>query len=334
MSIRDLWTELEVESEGLEQGEWIVRRLHPESHCDIRLAVGGSPRRKALLVQVVNRAIPGSVDYPRARGFELSEVPIAGCPRTHTTLAVSLTDQAFSEVFSTLLQDIVGHLLQASSDSQVVVELVSRLKVWQCFMEKAGPDGLSPEGQRGLYGELAFLREYLMSRLIPLCAIQAWVGPTGAQQDFQWQRRACEVKTTASKQHQKLRISNELQLDTGSLEVLWLYHLSLDVHRESGETLPQAIETIRSSFAHDPAASDLFAVRLLESGYHSGHAERYSTTGYAVRNATFYLVRDGFPRLIEQDLPSGVGDVSYTISVAACREFQVPVSEVKALIGT
>jgi hypothetical protein len=333
MTIPGLWTELEADSHALEQGEWVVRRLHPESQGDMRLAIGGSPQCRALLIRVPNAAIPSSVEYPRAHGFELCEVSIADCPKTHTTLAVSLTHQVFSEIFSILLQDIVQHLLEVSSDSQAVTELVNRLKVWQWFMEKAGPEGLSPECQRGLYGELAFLRECLVPKLGALRAVQAWVGPTGAQQDFQWQRRACEVKTTASKQHQKLRISNELQLDIASLDVLWLYHLSLDVHRESGEALPQIVDALRSLLAHEIAASELFATRLIEAGYHPVHADRYLTTGYTVREAKFYRVIDGFPRILEQDLPDGVGDVSYTISVAACREFQVPASEVETMIG-
>jgi hypothetical protein len=37
-------------------------------------------------------------------------------------------------------------------------------------------------------------------------------------------------------------------------------------------------------------------------------------------------VRRGFPRLVEVDLPAGVGDMNFVMSLAACEPFAVPVS--------
>ncbi len=333
MTIANLWPELEADEYSLTRGEWVVRRLHPESLIDIRLGIGGRPSRRALLVTVEQSSLGRECELPKGRGFELVEALIAGCPRTHTTLAVTLTDQAYSEIFSTLLEDVVSHLLRAQTRACVAAELSTRLKVWQSFMEHSGPEGLTPEGQRGLYGELLFLKETMLRQLGPMRSLNAWVGPNGAQQDFQWQDRACEVKTTTSKQHQKIRIANELQLDGRSVKILWIYHLSLDAHRGAGNTLPDLIASVRSDLANDPIVAGMFALRLLEAGYHEVHAERYTDTGYSVRKATFYHVHDDFPCLTELDLPNGVGDVSYTISLAACEKFEVDASVVHSDIG-
>jgi hypothetical protein len=53
-----------------------------------------------------------------------------------------------------------------------------------------------------------------------------------------------------------------------------------------------------------------------------------------VRGERTYQVRRGFPRLVEVDLPVGVGDVNFALSLAACEPFAAPVSDmVKAMTG-
>ena len=332
MTVEELWNELEKSVSSLGSDEWLVRRVNPQSPCDVLLGIEGVSQQRGLLLRVANSAISGSVEYPRSRGFATRDVSLANCPRTHTTLGVLLTDPAFSDIFTRLVDDILQRLAETRDDSEAVVEMTNRLKIWQWFMERAGTEGLSQEAQRGLYGELLFLRDYLLKHLPPLSAVQAWVGPSGGNQDFQWARRACEAKTTVAKQHQKLWIANELQLDTRAVDVLWIYHLSLDVRRESGETLPDAIASIETAIAHHALARERFTAILLESGYHPIQARKYDTTGYSVRNTTFFHVGDGFPRITEDQLPNGVGDVRYSVSVAECQHFVVLASEVERMI--
>ena len=53
-----------------------------------------------------------------------------------------------------------------------------------------------------------------------------------------------------------------------------------------------------------------------------------------MRGERTYQVRRGFPRLLEVDLPAGVGDVNFAVSLAACEPFAAPVSGmVKAVAG-
>lgn len=334
MNAGEIWRELEEDASSLSSEEWLVRRVTPQGQCDVLLGIEGGSQRRGLLVRVTNTAISGSVEYPRSRGFETREVSLTSCPPTHTILGVFLTDPAFTDIFTRLVDDIVQRLMETSGDLETVAEMTNRLKVWQWFMEKAGTEGLSQEAQRGLYGELLFLRKYMLENLPPLAAIQAWVGPSGGHQDFQWLRRACEVKTTVAKHHQRLRVASELQLDTRAVDVLWIYYLSLDARRESGETLPEAIDSIRTMIAHDAFAVERFSALLLESGFHPAQAERYGSTGYTVRNATFFHVADGFPRITEDQLPNGVGDVRYSIAVAECQQFTVAASDVEKAIRT
>jgi hypothetical protein len=43
--------------------------------------------------------------------------------------------------------------------------------------------------------------------------------------------------------------------------------------------------------------------------------------GYTVVGCTSFLVREGFPRIIERDVPQGVGHVHYTLALDACGDF-------------
>jgi hypothetical protein len=73
--------------------------------------------------------------------------------------------------------------------------------------------------------------------------------------------------------------------------------------------------------------------RLLEFGFLDLHAPRYAGTGYTVRESRFFHVTDGFPRLVEADMPDGIGGLRYQLAIAACTDFEVKEEVVSALIG-
>jgi len=51
-----------------------------------------------------------------------------------------------------------------------------------------------------------------------------------------------------------------------------------------------------------------------------------------VRGERTYQVRSGFPRLVEIDLPTGVGDVNFAVNLAACEPFAAPVPAMLAAL--
>lgn len=155
----------------------------------------------------------------------------------------------------------------------------------------------------------------------------------GTQQDFQFFGCAVEVKTTSAKQHQKLAIASERQLDDTGAGAIVLLHLSLDVRQGQGETLPEMIASVRSLVAGDAIARDELENLLFEIGYLDIHATRYENSGYTIREHNYFKIGADFPKIIESDLRNGVGDVRYTISVSECKRFSIPESEVVALMG-
>lgn len=141
------------------------------------------------------------------------------------------------------------------------------------------------------------------------------------------------MKTTSAKQHQKLAIASERQLDETGAGAIVLLHLSLDVRQGQGETLSAMIASVQSLVASDAIARDELENLLFEVGYLDIHIARYENIGYTIREHNYFKVGADFPKIIESDLRNGVGDVRYTISVAECKRFSVLESEVIAMMG-
>ncbi|MEP6664151.1 MAG: PD-(D/E)XK motif protein, partial [Verrucomicrobiota bacterium] len=93
--------------------------------------------------------------------------------------------------------------------------------------------------------------------------------------------------------------------------------------QQNGATLPDLIAVLRVVLATDTSAIQNFDDRLLDVGYLDVHASRYEVRRYTVRREWTFRVTGKFPRIVESQLPEGVGEVSYALSLAACAPFAI-----------
>jgi hypothetical protein len=174
-------------------------------------------------------------------------------------------------------------------------------------------------------GELFFLKDYLFRKYPYSEALLYWTGLDKTNHDFQLKNIAIEVKATSSKQHKKFYISSERQLDCTGLEHLYLAVFSLNVHSNMNEkSLPKFINEIYLQIQEDSYAVFQFEVKLAKYGYNEIHAEKY-TSGFSLYEMSFFEVLSGFPRLLQGDLPPGLGDLKYSIVVSACEPYQIEI---------
>lgn len=162
-------------------------------------------------------------------------------------------------------------------------------------------------------------------------AIGAWKGPDGAPRDFETSGIAVETKTSAANEPQVVPINGERQLDDHGLDGLFLLHLSLEILRDAGESLPATVAAVRNLVVGGPAAGTL-EDRLVDSGYSDSHAHLYARTGYELRRLSIFEIRDGFPRITETGLPDGIGRVHYRLAIDTCRGFETGDDELKRRI--
>ena len=145
----------------------------------------------------------------------------------------------------------------------------------------------------------------------------AWTGPRRAPHDFQTPYGSVEVKTTSAASPHSFRVANIRQLDRG---VSALYICVVRVHESEGgeETLPEAIDRLRSALG---ASAKQLDGPLITVGYIEAQRALYESPRYSIRSLRFFRVGDGFPRLLESEIPNGVEGVSFSVALAACADF-------------
>ncbi len=62
-------------------------------------------------------------------------------------------------------------------------------------------------------------------------------------------------------------------------------------------------------------------MKLFEVGYFDIHKPIYKNTGYNIRQESIYKVEGEFPRITENEIRHGIGDVKYSIIIADCLSF-------------
>jgi len=324
MKSEEAWQNLEMDKSSIINNRIKKFLFTPSSPIDIYLGSVYPEMHRILIFRTESNYIYKPENFPDLKYFSISVERLPDDTPEYKAIKIILLDNNYKEIFSVLADDIINAVKSTNNKKQAIDTFYSRLSRWINFLERFGTRGLSKESARGLFGELWFLYTYLIKTGYPK-SVESWTGPQGTPQDFQFLGSAVEVKTTIMKQPQKIRISNELQLDDKGLENLFLFHLSVIERIQSGDTLVSIIKQIRESLEKNIQNKSYFDQMLFDSGYLDEHSEHYASTGYNIRQESFFRVSDGFPRIIECDLPEGVGDLNYSVNVSSCSNFTVSV---------
>lgn len=319
----EIWKVLEEKAADKSKLGILTRRIFPSSPYNIYLGFEKPSDRRMVQVKISKENVFNIHSFPKSRGVELRQSVFPEDKGHSITIELILTESQYQDIFTILSEDIVNRCIHEKSEKEMLNSFISRLETWQQFLEQYGTEGLSTVAQRGLYGELRFLRDFLIPLIGAEKAVSAWIGPYKAQQDFQTSGIAIEVKTGAEKLHQKIQIASEQQLDNLGLDALYLYYISLRELHNGGETLPIIIDEIRKICSSYTEITSTFEDLLFHAGYLEDHRNRYEERGYADRSSHIFLVSEGFPRITENELISGVGDVQYSINLSSCMPFIV-----------
>lgn len=324
MRIEELWQALEADALAGTPGAggWLLRLARPSSQCPLFAGLELASRRRAILLRLPRAALPSRRKWPRCKGLE----PLAVMIDNGDHFGVAVRDPRFADVFTALVEDLTRRVCDVGTPAARAQTFLGQLARWQKFLS-ASQEGLNKEQQRGLYGELHTLRKHLLPALGAAVAVGGWRSTQTAHQDFQFAPGAVEVKTTTAKQPQAVRITSERQLDDTGIPALYLHIVVLDEREVEGavsppgDSLPRIVADLRQQLAANAPVADMFDDRLLDAGYRDMDAFRYEGRRYALRREHTFHVRPGFPRLVENDLPDGVGEASYALSIAACEAF-------------
>lgn len=267
-------------------------------------------------------SFPDDLKLPRMRGLELRRhEPSEGARGLHWILG----DPSAQEPFAELCRDVVSAAGDEESEASAIRTAVNRTWRWHRLLRAGGRGPLTPEEQKGLIAELLIL-ELLLNRDLLVGGIEAWRGPLADAKDFRVGGVGIEVKAPRGREGDHIQIPSEHQLDGSGIRALFL--AVVPVVRPT-EACPDSI-TIRHMVERVSQVVDeclphevgLLGGLLLASGFDWDHD--YSEHRWDVGEPRVYQVRQDFPALTRNALPSGVHTVSYRISLASIEMWSVP----------
>ena len=330
MNLPETWGYLEDDIGTAGVSGRVQRRILPRGRRNVFLGLEVPSGNRMLILRVSTVSLAG-VPMPSDSGGLVLRLSHRRDPGAETDVELMLTDAHHRDIFDLLVRDLVEAAEHPEDEAVGVSRLLARLSEWQQLLRRLSPEGISPEAQLGVWGELWVLREVLAPTIGVRDAISAWRGPTGADQDFQMGGVCMEVKTSAAHSLDRIPVASERQLEVPEDVVLVLVGLSVDARIGHGETLGEMIRVVRSAAAVAGCLS-LLDDRLEGSGCGAGDAGLHGDMGYSVRSSAHFLVGPGFPKLVSTDLPVGVSDVRYRISLASCRSHMMGAEALRELL--
>lgn len=237
------------------------------------------------------------------------------------------TEQS-TEIFEVVLQNLVDHLMVQSEEGTLFSSVYKVLDRWRSFFQRGGYRKLTDEQQRGLFGELWFMQEW-MNRFpgSPPLIVDQWEGPTSGRIDFKNSRCGIEIKTAVDKLTKTIKISNERQLKlTNAVSRIYIYVCFLEISKTHGISLQAMAEQVREAIA---SRSDRLALKfndlLTELGFKE---DEYADSFFFVEKTEVYEASENFPKISQEQLPVGISHVSYKIDLTHCSEFEREIDEV------
>lgn len=237
-------------------------------------------------------------------------------------VTLSLLSENETAVFMEMCRDLLTFSEIAQDESEALKKFWQRYEHWQNLFAAVKNDLLSVEKQRGLIGELLFLREQIINGRPPKETVAGWTGVLKEHQDFFYGETWYEIKTV-TEQAEKVRISSLEQLSlkqAGELVIYRLGNTSGDsaVFRLESFTLNSLVKNLSELLNKNPSAAQKFEVLLFQTGY--VERKEYDEKFYRLAEVMKFVVNENFPRLTKNNLPSAIVEASYSLNLRDLKE--------------
>lgn len=239
--------------------------------------------------------------------------PSAGC----FSLRFILNYPTLEDLFVKLCWD----LIEASREAPAPAEkLLQQFNNWRRLLQQIRNKALTASAQKGLCGELLFLKERL-ELIGEQAALDAWTGPDGGDQDFIFADFWAEVKAVAASAD-SIRISSLQQLDRIDKGYLVIYFIDATTsHGIQTTSLNNLIDSIRQRL-ETCRERDRFECKLAKYGYFERDRDKYKEIRYKIGERRIFAVNEAFPKLIRATVPNEVVSAEYELSIPAITVFE------------
>jgi hypothetical protein len=326
IDFKEIWDSLNNESNTEESLKFAVREINTSSKYKLFLGSNYNSSTRYLFVLLENEK--HDISFPRFQGMDITIVNTSiGFYKNRNFICLKQNIRGLENVFELVITAICKAIISLSEEADLIICLENELNEWKLFFDKYKSNLMSLEKQKGLFGELYFIQNYLIKKYNTDDIIQIWKGPEGSHHDFEFNRTAIEIKTTSNKEHKKFTISSEKQLDNLGLDHLYLCLFSLNVHENDIgisllELANQLVEKMNTVDRFN------FEIKLLKAGLNLNDTIENSYR-FTVADNQFFEIRNSFPRITNTGIPSGVGDLKYSVMVSACASYKVDYNNLK-----
>jgi hypothetical protein len=266
-----------------------------------------------------------SIHHNYLKRFIGVEVQIIPGSNNKKELAIILLDEELTDIFVVFIEDIINSLLDISNSEDAIIIISKRINYWKKLFGKFSRSLLTPEQQRGLFGELYFINQVLIETNNKQI-LNAWKAPNATNQDFYINFKAVEVKTSKSNS-QSIKIANEYQLDISGLNKLFIAFYKL-YEFPDGTTLIDIINDIRLFLNKDIELIHTFNAKLITLGILPEVEDEYDEIGYSVREEKYYNVNSEFPKITALMVNESISKISYDIDLGYCMNFETSFTEI------
>lgn len=259
-------------------------------------------------------------DIPNLMGIDIS-LPTSD-DNKKTIFILGLNNKEDWDIFHSLCLDLLRATFNCNGEESVVSVIIQRIRRWHLFLKNNRTKAMSEVEQKGLIGELLFLRDNLLPYYSVSESLSFWQGPLNAPQDFCIEDCAVEVKCQLGTSKPLIRISSIHQLNT---QLCKLYLFVVTLSKSAGGTdnainLPIIVNELRKNIlSNQPSTCERFEDLLLQAGYID--LMEYNELYFVLSSVRFYEIRDGFPKLKPDDIPEGIVNITMDIMLDKCAQF-------------
>lgn len=236
-------------------------------------------------------------------------------------LVFKLIREEQEEVYIRLCHDLIESSREQVDTQQGIEYVLDRYIQWFKLLELQRGGLLSEPERKGLLGEICYLQKKIIRGDSLLEAVNSWIGPEGADQDFVDEKGWHEIKAPGIGA-KTVSISSLEQLDANLPGELVLFLIDKTAPNEANSfTLSGKVGELRQMVQNNTQALGLVNQKLLQYGYMD--IADYEKQWYRLGGTHRYKVDENFPRLIRSNVQSQVADVSYQLSIQGISNWKI-----------
>ncbi|SQE49420.1 PD-(D/E)XK motif protein [Mammaliicoccus sciuri] len=233
-------------------------------------------------------------------------------------LEISLLSNKYIGVFKVLADDLISTIDDESIQEIAEKNLIYRYNEWQKLFDSKVLETLTYKKIQGLVGELFFLDKKMFGKYGIKNSIKSWMGPLGANQDFQIENTWYEIKTKSFNK-EKIYISNQNQFKSnsdGSLVIINVEKAS-DISEQS-VNLIKLYEKILGKI-EDKSIQEEFKKKLAYLGFVPN--DLYKDYNFYITSVVYYKVDNTFPILKSSNSIDPFVNVKYEMHLPSIKEY-------------